>query len=84
MYLINHFRDCDAVLQVGQETQQIVLAFLAVGLKLPIIDLSEEQQSKLKKDFAGQLKKYTICDPLSVEEAKQIDDICSTVAINTL
>ena len=55
----------------------------AVELKLPIIESSEEQQAKLKKDYAGQLTYYSICDPLSVEEAKRIDDD-STVAISTL
>ena len=45
-------------------------AFLAVGLKLPIVESSEKKQAKLTKYCAGWLKKYSICNPLSVEESK--------------
>ena len=46
------------------------LAVFAVELKLPIIESLGKQQAKLKKYYAGRLKKYSICNPLSVEEAK--------------
>ena len=46
-------------------------AILAVELKLPIIESSEKQQAKQKKKYcAGRLKKYSIYNPLSVEEVK--------------
>ena len=51
----------------GIKAELVACAFLAVELKLPTIESSEEQQ---KDCDAGRLKKYSICNPLSVEEAK--------------
>ena len=50
------------------KAELVVRGFLAVALKLPIIESSEKQQAKLKEYFAGRLKKYSIYNPLSVEE----------------
>ena len=56
----------------GGKAELVACAFLAIEFKLPSIESSERQQ----KDYdAGRLKKYTICNPLSVEEAKQTDDV---------
>ena len=55
---------------LGRNTLVDFLAVLAVELKLPTIESSEKQQAKLKKYYAGQLKKYSMCNPPSVEEAK--------------
>ena len=52
-----------------RKAELIARAFLAVELKLPIIESSEKQQAKLKEYYAGRLKKYSIYNPLSVEEA---------------
>ena len=57
-------------LDLGRNTLVDFLAVLAVELKLPTIESSEKQQAKLKKYYAGQLKKYSMCNPPSVEEAK--------------
>ena len=54
----------------GENAGFVAQAFLTVELKLPIIESSEKQQAKLKKYYAGWLKKYSICNPLSVKEAK--------------
>ena len=53
-----------------RKAELVAHAFLAVELKLPISESSEKQQAKLKKYYAGRLKKYSICNPLSVEKAK--------------
>ena len=57
-------------LDLGRNTLVDFFAVLAVELKLPTTESSEKQQAKLKKYYAGQLKKYSMCNPLSVEEAK--------------
>ena len=44
-------------------------------MKLPIIASSEEPQKKLKLDYENWLQKFKICDPLSIEPSKRIDDI---------
>ena len=44
-------------------------------MRLPIIALSEEQQKKLKLDHENRLQRFKICDPLSIEPSKRIDDI---------
>ena len=54
----------------GGKAELVAHAFLAVELKLPIIESSEKQQAKLKNYYVGWLKKYSICKPLSFEEAK--------------
>ena len=54
----------------GGKAELVACAFLAVELKLPIIESPEKQHAKLKKYYAGWLKKYSICNPLSAEEAK--------------
>ena len=52
----------------GRRAELVACAFLAVELKLPSIESSEEQQ---KHCDARRLKKYSIiCNPLNVEEAK--------------
>ena len=55
---------------LGGKAELVARAFLVVELKLPIIESSEKQQAKLKKYYAGRLKKYSICNPLRAEEAK--------------
>ena len=52
-----------------RKAELVARAFLAVELKLPIIESSEKQQAKLKEYYTGRLKKYSIYNPLSVEEA---------------
>ena len=54
----------------GGKAELFAHAFLAVELKLRIIKSSEKQQAKLKKYYAEGLKKYSICNPQNVEEAK--------------
>ena len=54
----------------GGKAKRVAHVILAVELKLPTIESSEKQQAKLKKYYAGQLKKYSMCNPPSVEEAK--------------
>ena len=54
----------------GAKAELVARVFLAVELKLPIIESSEKQQAKLKRYYARRLKKYSICNPLSAEEAK--------------
>ena len=51
------------------KAELVARAFLAVELKLPIVESSEKQQAKLKEYYVGRLKKYSIHNPLSVEEA---------------
>ena len=52
-------------------------------MKLPIIASSEEQQKKLKLDYENRLQKFKICDPLSIEPSKRIDDILQWPHIDT-
>ena len=55
----------------GGKTELAARAFTAVEIKLFFIESSEEQQAKLKKSYAGRLKKYSICGPMNVEETKR-------------
>ena len=66
----------------GGKSKLVPHAFLAVELKLTIIESSGKQQAKLKKYYSGRLKKYSICNPLSVEEAKQTDDAAQWPSIH--
>ena len=43
-------------------------------MKLPIIASSEKTQKKLKLDYENRLQKFRICDQLSIEPSKRIDD----------
>ena len=52
------------------KAELIAHAFFDVELKLPIIESSEKQQAKQKKYYAGRLKKYSKCNPLSAEDTK--------------
>ena len=54
----------------GEKAELVARAILVAELKLPIIESSEKQQTKLRKYYAGRLKKYSICNLLGVEEAK--------------
>ena len=54
----------------GRKSKRVAHVILAVELKLSTIESSEKQQAKLKKYYAGQLKKYSMCNPPSVEKAK--------------
>ena len=54
----------------GGKAELVAPAFLTVKVKLPTIKSSEKQQAKLKKYYAGRLKRYSICNPLSAEKAK--------------
>ena len=56
----------------GRKIELVARAFAAFEMKLPI---KEEQQKKLKLDYENRLQKFKICDPLSIEPSKRIDDI---------
>ena len=43
----------------------------------------EEHQKKLKLDYENRLQKFKICDPLSIEPSKRIDDILQWPHIDT-
>ena len=51
------------------------MSFYIFEMKLPISALSEEQLKKLKLDYEDHLQKFKICDILSIEPSKRIDDI---------
>ena len=53
----------------------VARAFVAFEMKLPIIASLEKQQKKLKLDYENRLQKFKICDQLSIEPSKRIDDI---------
>ena len=59
----------------GRKIELVARAFAAFEMKLPIIASSEKQQKKLKHDYENRLQKFKICDPLSIEPSKRIDDI---------
>ena len=44
-------------------------------MKLLIIASSEEKQKKLRLGYENRLQKCKICNPLSIEPSKRIDDI---------
>ena len=67
----------------GRKIELVAWAFAAFEMKLPIIASSEEQQKKLKLDYENQLQKFKICDPLSIEPSKRIDDILQWPHIDT-
>ena len=50
-----------------RKAELIACAFLAVELKLSIIESSERQQAKLKNTMQDELKSTPLCNPLSVE-----------------
>ena len=52
----------------------VARAFVAFEMKLPIIASSEKTQKKLKLDYENRLQKFKICDQLSIEPSKRIDD----------
>ena len=61
---------------LAKKAELVARTFLAVELKLLIIESWEkEQQAKLKKYYAGRFKKYFLCNPLSVEESKQTGEV---------
>ena len=59
----------------GRKIELAARDFAAFEMKLPIIASSEEKQKKLKLDYENRLQKFKICDPLSFERSKRIDDI---------
>ena len=68
----------------GRKIELVARALANFEMKLPIIALSEEeQQKKLKLDYENQLQKFKICDPLSIEPSKRIDDIVLWPHIDT-
>ena len=67
----------------GRKIELVARAFAAFEMKLPIIASSEEQQKKLKLDYENRLQKFKICDPLSIEPSKRIDDILLWLHIDT-
>ena len=68
----------------GRKIELVAQALANFEMKLPIIALSEEeQQKKLKLDYENQLQKFKICDPLSIEPSKRIDDIVLWPHIDT-
>ena len=56
----------------GRKIELVARAFAAFEMKLPT---EEELQKKLKLDYENRLQKFKICDPLSIEPSKRIDDI---------
>ena len=64
----------------GRKIELVARAFAAFEMKLPI---EEEQQKKLKLDYENRLQKFKICDPLSIEPSKRIDDILQWPHIDT-
>ena len=64
----------------GRKIELVARAFAAFEMKLPI---KEEQQKKLKLDYENRLQKFKICDPLSIEPSKRIDDILQWPHIDT-
>ena len=69
--------------KTGRNNELFARAFAAFEMKLPIIASSEEQQKKLKLDYENRLQKFKICDPLSIEPSKRIDDILQWPHIDT-
>ena len=67
----------------GRKIELVAQAFAALEMKLPIIASSEEHQKKLKLDYENRLQKFKICDPLSIEPSKRIDDILQWPHIDT-
>ena len=67
----------------GRKIELVARAFAAFEMKLPIIASSEKQQKKLKHDYENRLQKFKICDPLSIEPSKRIDDILQWPHIDT-
>ena len=64
----------------GRKIELVARAFAAFEMKLPI---KEEQQKKLKLDYENRLQKFKICDPLSIEPSKRIDDILQWPHVDT-
>ena len=64
----------------GRKIELVARAFAAFEMKLPI---KEEQQKKLKLDYENRLQKFKICDPLSIEPSKRIDDILQWLHMDT-
>ena len=58
----------------GRKIKLVARAFAAFEMKIPIFTSSEEQLKKLKLDYENRLQKFKICDPLSIEPSKRIDD----------
>ena len=67
----------------GRKIELVARAFAAFEMKLPRVASSEEQQKKFKLDYENQLQKFKICDPLSIEPPKRIDDILQWPHIDT-
>ena len=65
----------------GRKIELVPWALAAFEIKLAIIASSEEQQKTLKLDYENRLQK--ICDPLSMEPSKRIDDILQWPHIDT-
>ena len=67
----------------GRKNELVARAFAAFEMKLLRVASSEEQQKKFKLDYENQLQKFKICDPLSIEPSKRIDDILQWPHIDT-
>ena len=59
----------------GRKIELVARAFAASEMKLPIIASLEQQQKKLKLGYENRLRRFKICDPLSIEPFKRMDDI---------
>ena len=59
----------------GRKIELVARVFAASEMKLPIIASLEKQQKKLKLDYENRLRRFKICDPLSIEPFKRMDDI---------
>ena len=59
----------------GRKIELVARAFAASEMKLPIIASLEQTQKKLKLGYENRLRRFKICDPLSIEPFKRMDDI---------
>ena len=59
----------------GRKIELVARAFTAMELKLPILESTEEQQKRLKQDYANKLQSLQLFDPNQIEEIKRIDDV---------
>ena len=59
----------------GRKIELIARAFSAFELHLPILESSEQQQTKLKLEYNKRLDHFKICDPLLIQQSERSDDI---------
>ena len=59
----------------GRKLKLIATVFAALELKLDIIESSEQQLEKLKREYSELLRKLEITDPNDINRPKRIDDL---------